>query len=488
MSSAAPSRRWLTRRTVCFALAVLLPPFLSFLTTHVRVLQHISFSLFFLTTVLIATIGGLAPSLTTAAVAVAISIVVPLSARPAGFYARDIPRDLVLFLAAVMISMISDGRRRYAAELRIALNELRERSDDLVASLNNSKCACWTMDLESGRSPRWFSGSYPIFGKPFRDIERMQSLRSLLHPEDQPRLSALAEQMRTTFDPVVFEYRAPWPNGELHWLEMRGNRIAGPGCRWRGVTVDITERKQAESALLRSQKLAAMGKLASTVAHEINNPLEAVTNLLYLARSSESSEAETQGYLASAERELSRLSNITRLTLGFVRTSGMVADTNVAEVVDEVLNLFQRQMENKNVRLERQYEPGVSIRIAPHELRQIASNLVANATDAVSPANGCIAIRVLREDDGGTAHGVLLVEDNGGGIDEAHLPRIFEPFFSTKHEVGTGIGLWVTKELVEKNGGRVAVTSDKALTNGQTALVNGAGSKTSFRVEFPLIC
>jgi PAS domain S-box-containing protein len=482
MSSAAPSRNRLTLRTVCFALAVVLPPCLAFLTTHVRVLQHVSFSLFFLTTVLIATIGGLAPSLTAAAVAVVMSIVVPLADRPAGFYARDIPRDLVLFLAAIMISLISDSRRRYAAELRIALNELRERSDDLVAALNSSKCACWTMDLDSGRSPRWYSGSYPIFGQPFREIERMSSLRPLLHPEDQPRLSGLAEQMRATFDPVVFEYRAPWPNGETHWLEMRGHRILGPGCRWRGVTVDITERKLAEAALLRSEKLAAMGKLASTVAHEINNPLEAVTNLLYLARSEGASEAETQAYLASAERELSRLSNITRLTLGFVRTSGMVADTDVAEVVDEVLSLFQHQMENKNVRLERQFEPGVSIRIAPHELRQIASNLVANATDAVSSADGCIAIRVIREDHGNAAQGVLLVEDNGGGIDEAHLPRIFEPFFSTKQEVGTGIGLWVTKELVEKNGGRLAVTSGKTSANG-----HASGSRTSFRVEFPLI-
>ena len=313
----------------------------------------------------------------------------------------------------------------------------------------------------------------------------MPSLLPLLHPEDQPRLADLVKVMRETFDPVIFEHRVPWPNGEVHWLEMRGQRVAGPGCHWRGVTVDITERKLAEAALLRSQKLAAMGKLASTVAHEINNPLEAVTNLLYLARSSDISHAETQGYLASAERELARLSNITRLTLGFVRTSGMVADTDVAEVVDEVLGLFQHQLENKNVRLERQYEPGVSIRIAPHELRQIASNLVANATDAVSPADGCIAIRVLREDGNGTPHGVLLVEDNGGGIDDAHLQRIFEPFFSTKTEVGTGIGLWVTKELVEKNGGRVLVTSDKDAGNGPAAAVKNA--RTSFRVEFPLI-
>jgi PAS domain S-box-containing protein len=297
----------MTRCSVCFALAFLLPPLSAFLTTHVHVLQHISFSLFFLSTVLIATIGGLAPSVTAASVAVAISILVPLSARPAGFHGRDIPRDLLLFIAAGMISFISDGRRRYEAELRIVLNELRERSDDLVASLNSSKCACWTLDLDSARGTRWYSGSYPIFGRPFRELEQLPSLNSLLHPEDRPRLAALHEAMRTTVDPIVFEHRVPWPDGEIHWLEMRGHRIPGPGCRWRGVTVDITERKLSEAALLRSEKLAAMGRLASTVAHEINNPLEAVTNLLYLARSREVREAEAREYIVSAERELSRL-------------------------------------------------------------------------------------------------------------------------------------------------------------------------------------
>jgi PAS domain S-box-containing protein len=470
---------------VCLALAIVLPPLLAFLTTHVRVLQHVSFSLFFLTTLLIATIGGLAPSLTAAGVALAISIAVPLSGRPAGFYARDIPRDLLLFFAAVMFSFISDSRRRYEAELRIALEELRERSDELVASLNNSKCACWTLDLESGRSARWFIGSYPVFGRPFRELEAMPSLSPLLHPEDRIRLKALVDTMRTTAEPVVFEHRVPWPNGEMHWLEMRGNRIAGPGLQWRGVTVDITERKLAEAALLRSEKLAAMGRLASTVAHEINNPLEAVTNLLYLARSANAGNPEAQTYLASAEQELARLSNITRLTLGFVRTNGLVAETDVAAIVEEVLSLFQHQLQNKKVRVEKQYEPGVAIRIAPHELRQIATNLVANATDAVHTSDGCIAIRVLREEDNGAAQGVLLVEDNGGGIEADHLSRIFEPFFSTKQEVGTGIGLWVTKELVEKNGGRVLVTSATAATDRKVQF-QPPGAKTTFRVEFPL--
>jgi PAS domain S-box-containing protein len=499
-------RRRPSRRDICLALAILLPPVSAFLSIHVVVLHRVPFGLFVISTVLIAALGGMLPALISAGFAILLSVIFPIPAHhgPIGYFATNLPRDLVLLVAAILVSIISDSRRRYEDELHLALAELQERSNDLVASLNSSKCASWTLDMTSGRSARWFSGSYQVFGRPFSEIEAMTSLAQLLHPDDRPRLVEVAQQMRSSDEPIVFEYRSPWPNGETHWLEMRANRVAGPGCHWRGVTVDITERKLTEAALLRSEKLAAMGRLASTVAHEINNPLEAVTNLLYLARAVEPLHEDTADYLAEAERELARLSNITRLTLGFVRTTGHVADTDVAEVVEEVLNLFHHRLETKNVHIERQYEPGVAVRIAPHELRQIATNLVANATDAVGLSDGRISIRIHHEDGQAGAHGVLLVEDNGSGIDADHLSRIFEPFFSTKEELGTGIGLWVTKELVERNGGRILVASDRPAGNRigiDSAAREGAGHingvahggssnghlTTRFRIELPLV-
>ena len=256
-------------------------------------------------------------------------------------------------------------------------------------------------------------------------------------------------------------------------MEMRGHRTPGPGCCWRGVTVDITERKLSEAALLRSEKLAAMGRLASTVAHEINNPLEAVTNLLYLAGTDAATPPQTRAYIATAERELARLSNITRLTLGFVRNSGSVTRTALGEVVDDVLYLFQHRLESRGGRVERDFQAGVAVLIAPHELRQIVTNLVANAADAVGPPDGCVRLRVFQEAD----CAVLLVEDNGSGIEPHLLERIFEPFFSTKGEIGTGIGLWVTRELVEKSGGRISV---------QSSVDPARGPSTAFRVEFPI--
>jgi signal transduction histidine kinase len=141
------------------------------------------------------------------------------------------------------------------------------------------------------------------------------------------------------------------------------------------------------------------------------------------------------------------------------------------------------------VHIEREYEPGVAVRIAPHELRQIATNLVANAADAVGLSDGRISIRIQRADGHGTMRGVLQVEDNGSGIEAAHLQRIFEPFFSTKEEFGTGIGLWVTKELVEKNGGRIDVASEKLAVNGSSNAPTSATAdvRTRFRIELPLV-
>jgi len=223
--------------------------------------------------------------------------------------------------------------------------------------------------------------------------------------------------------------------------------------------------------LLRAEKLAAMGRLASTIAHEINNPLEAAINLLYLARTDTTVTGATSTWLETAERELARLGNITRLTLGFVRTNSSSADIDVVETIEDVLSIFHHRYEMREIQIERDYQPSVTIHIAPHELRQIATNLISNAIDAVSGPGSRVSIRVRREGD----LAVLELEDNGIGIPAAQLPRIFEAFYSTKDDVGTGIGLWVTKELTEKNGGNIAVQSGD-LSNGM---------RTSFRVEFP---
>ncbi len=464
-----------SRDRLAYVLAVVLPVLGTVLTQHMAFLHGIPNSTNLLAVVVVGTLGGLAPSLVAIGVAAITRILYILVVHDQTFtFSYEFLHVLIMFAAALVVWFMSRNRRRSEEKLEAMLVALQERTDDLVSSLNSSRCACWTLDLDSGKSARWYSGSYQLFGRPYSELEEMPSLISLLHPDDQPALRELRVRMKADWDPVVFEHRAIWPNGEIHTLEMRASRVAGRRCVWRGVTLDITERKKTEAALLRAEKLAAMGRLASTVAHEINNPLEAVTNLLFHAQASRSLDSETQIYLATAERELARLSNITRLTLGFVRTSASADETEMAEVVNEVLSIFNHRFETKGVKVDRKFEPDVSITIAPHELRQIVTNLIANAADAVGIEHAHIRIRIAREED----KAVLEVEDNGDGIDPIHLPRIFEAFFSTKEEVGTGIGLWVTRELVEKNGGHIS-----ALSNRSERLPSGA--TTQFRVEFP---
>ena len=198
-----------------------------------------------------------------------------------------------------------------------------------------------------------------------------------------------------------------------------------------------------------------------------------MTNLLYLARNTPDVPPEAGTYLATAETELARLGEITRLTLGFVRTNSAARPLLVAQIADDVLAIFRHRLESRGVQIDRTYDPGVTIRIAPHELRQIFTNLISNATDAISDLNPRIAVRI--QSTGGRA--AVMVEDNGSGIDAAHLQRIFEPFFTTKHDIGTGIGLWVTRELIESNGGYISVESG-ALPNG---------FQTRFTIEFPAV-
>jgi len=462
-----------SNRKVAYLLAITLPWVSSFLNRHISGLQLIPFALYFLTIVLCSTLGGIIPSLLALTFSIVSRQVFPMPGAPLFPVARlDVFRYAFLLASAVLISLIGNNLRRARLKLEAALTDLQDRNEALVESLKVSKCASWTYDFASGHNAHWYAGSYPVFGRPFQELEELLSVAPLLQPEDQVRFEAMIERMRTSSSPVIFEYQVTWPNREAHWLEMRANRIPGGGNRWRGVTVDVTERKLTEAALLRSEKLAAMGRLASTVAHEINNPLEAVTNLLYLAGSSAEVQEPSQSYISMAERELSRLSNITRLTLGFVRSSAEITDVDVAQVVDDVLSIFQHRLENKSVQVVRQYEPDIKIAIAPHELRQVVTNLVANAADALSANNPILTITTSREE----TNAVLLVEDNGCGIPEQNMPRIFEPFFTTKAEVGTGIGLWVTREIVDRHTGTVTAESGDLAPH----------VVTRFRVELPL--
>lgn len=237
--------------------------------------------------------------------------------------------------------------------------------------------------------------------------------------------------------------------------------------------------KSAQAALLEAEKLAAAGRLASSVAHEINNPLEAVANFIYLARTNEEIPELVRKQLEIADREIWRVAQIAQQTLGFYRNSSEAAWVDVNEVLEGVLTIYERKMRARQLHVHRRLGRGLQVRARHGELKQILSNLIVNAIDA-SAGSGGIWVRTANARDwrNGGASGVrIVIADNGCGIDAETGSHIFEPFFTTKPEMGTGIGLWVTKSLIEKQGGHIRFRSRKGEKPGTTMSVFLPGLK-----------
>jgi PAS domain S-box-containing protein len=223
---------------------------------------------------------------------------------------------------------------------------------------------------------------------------------------------------------------------------------------------DITQQKRTERALRASERLASVGRLAATVAHEINNPLEAVTNLIFLARHSRSNE-EIQKYLSMVEEELERISHLTRQTLGFYRETKGVSRVRLGEIVESLLTVFAQRMRNKGIRVCSEIDDNIEILAVPGEIRQVIANLLSNSIDALH-SGGEIHIRVsaAMQWNGAPTSGVrLTIADTGPGISAEIRSRLFEPFFTTKKDMGTGLGLWISKNIIENHAGSIQVHS-----------------------------
>ncbi len=239
---------------------------------------------------------------------------------------------------------------------------------------------------------------------------------------------------------------------------------------------EIVARIKAEDALINSEKLASVGRMAAVLAHEINNPLEAVTNVLFLARTTEGLPEAARQYLQLADAELKRIAHITRQTLGFYRESSSPMAFHIAVLLDSVLDLLQAKRISKRAVINKQCDEELQITAFQGELRQVVSNLLGNSLDAIVEG-GKITLRAsLSEDFRGERHRIrITIADNGRGMSDQILAGIFQPFFTTKGSVGNGLGLWVSKQLVEKQGGSIQVRS----------LTNGPHQGTTFSVVLP---
>jgi signal transduction histidine kinase len=290
---------------------------------------------------------------------------------------------------------------------------------------------------------------------------RRDWLREYIHPDDhKPLLRAIARAVRTR-SMFELEHRVRRLDGDMGWVVSRAVPIFdwdGAIIEWFGTASDITAHKKAEEALIRSEKLASVGRLASAIAHEINNPLAAVMNLLFLAQNDPDCPPSVRRDLSKAESELKRVSHITRQVLGFYRDSSRPAPVSLGAILDEALCLFEARIIAKGVAIDKQYRQDIRITAVAGDLRQVFANLISNGLDAL-PDRGTLALRIAECSLRGKPVARITIADSGSGIEPSALPHIFEALFTTKESIGTGLGLWVSKQLLEKHGGSIRFRS-----------------------------
>ncbi len=250
--------------------------------------------------------------------------------------------------------------------------------------------------------------------------------------------------------------------------------------RWAGMIVrDVSERVRAEETLRKTEKLAATGRLAASIAHEINNPLEALTNILFLLRNFSALDVQAHEYVVMAEHEVRRVAEIAQQTLRFYRQSTLPGRATLAELIDSVLDLYRGRLGNLAIAVERSFDPELTVFCYSGEIRQVFANLFGNAIDAVPPG-GRILVRVRPSRDWRQpeSKGIrFTIADTGAGMEPEIRGRIFEAFFTTKDATGTGLGLWVSHEIIQKHRGMIRVRS--------RARGSGHSSGTVFQIFLP---
>jgi PAS domain S-box-containing protein len=326
----------------------------------------------------------------------------------------------------------------------------------------------------------WSPELEKLYGVPVGSFEgSFEHWAKRVHPDDAKRISdeiqsALSRKQRD----YGYDFRVIFNHGTYRWLHGQGHFLYSPEgdpLRMIGINVDIHERRLTEETLIRTEKLTAVGRLAASIAHEINNPLESITNLIYLAR--HSPQDQTQIYLDQADLELRRVSHIANQTLRFHRQSTSPTSVTVQELFDSVIAIHQGRLTRSNIELLRCFRSSARILCFENEIRQVLSNLVGNAIDAM-PSGGTLCIRSHDAMDQATGrNGVrITVADSGSGMSPRTIAKLFEPFFTTKGFNGTGLGLWVSREIVTRHSGRIFVRSRE----------NPPRSGTVFSVFLPL--
>ena len=388
-------------------------------------------------------------SLLSGATLITFLLIGALAAGAAVFYTRRLKKSREMFRDLAM--------RNAAGEE--ALHESENRYRTLFESIDEGFCIIQMIFDESGKPVDYlFLETNPSFQKQTGLVDAVGKTMRHFAPNFEQHWFDDYGRIAMTGEAARFQNRA---EPLQRYFDVYAFRFGRPEDRRVAVLFnDISQRMNSERALLRAEKLAVIGRMASTVAHEINNPLGAALNSLYLAMLDDTLSDSTSQHIELAQRELERVAHITKQTLGFYRETGTPSKIDLREVADGVVNLYMSKLEDKDIRLERRYLTQVLVYAIEGEVRQILSNLLSNGIDAV-PAHGYIRLRVSGPSalDHLRPELCLTVSDNGAGIDPKHFEHIFEPFFSTKVSTGTGLGLWVTQQLVKRHDGRIRARS-----------------------------
>jgi PAS domain S-box-containing protein len=331
----------------------------------------------------------------------------------------------------------------------------------LAAIVEFSDDAIITKTIE-GVVTSWNSGAERIFGYSAQEMLG-QSIFRLACVGGEEDMIAVLDQIRRGERVDHYETMRRRKDGK----EIAVSLTISPMRSFSGEIVgaskiarDISARKQAEKAMRIAETLAAVGRLATSIAHDINNPLAAATNLLFLLENENLSE-EGKHYLETAQRELSCISHITAQALGFYRSRGELIWLSIATILDDALVLHHDRCSALGIEVSRDYDSAPQIFCRPGELRQVMVNLVGNALDAM-PSGGRLQLRIRRTTDwikGGRAL-CIAVADTGGGMSAETRHRLFEPFYTTKQGTGSGLGLWICADIVGKYNGRISMRSN----------------------------
>jgi PAS domain S-box-containing protein len=346
-------------------------------------------------------------------------------------------------------------------EMRRSDDALRKSEQSLRIAASTARLGTWELDLTTGLM-NCSDICKSNFGRPVELPFNYPDLIATIHPEDRSTMQAAVQQAIDNRSDYSLEYRILFPDASLHWVRASGHTADdenGKPTRMVGVTLDVTERYRTQAALLQTEKLAAVGRLAASIAHEINNPLEAITNLLYLALKSDNP-ADIHWMLETADEQLRRVSIIANQTLRFHKQSSNPREISCLDLFSTVISMYEGKLRNSGINVEKRKRAERLVKVYEGDIRQVLNNILGNAIDAM-PAGGRLLLRSRESRDwkNGELGIVLTVADTGTGIAHETRQKIFDAFFTTKGFGGTGLGLWVSAEIMNRHHGRISVRS-----------------------------